>query len=84
MNATFARYVSQTISSEAFDTKLGQAVCFVAAGVSLIASWWKVTQLDLTEAQLFFGVLLSLCVPLLLVVVGLLLPLARTTSEEAS
>jgi uncharacterized membrane protein YiaA len=57
-------------------------VCFVAGVVVLVVSMWKLTQLDLSEAQFLFGVLLSLCVPLLLVIVGLLLPIARTASKQ--
>lgn len=76
MSGTMARFFGHTISSEAFDTKLGQVVCFVAAVVLLAVSMWKLTQLDLNgEAQFFFGLLLSLCVPLLLVIVGLVLPM---------
>jgi hypothetical protein len=44
----------------------------------VVVSLWKLTRLDLSEAQFFFGVLLSLCVPLLLVIVGLVLPIATT------
>ncbi len=70
-------FFGRTISSDAFDTKLGQGVCFVASVVVLAVSFWRLTQLELTEAQVFFGLLLSFCTPLLLVIVGLVLPGAR-------
>jgi hypothetical protein len=82
MKDTIAGFFGHTISSDAFDTRLGQGVCFVAGVVMLGVSMWKLTQLDLSEAQFLFGVLLSLCVPLLLVIVGLLLPIARTASKQ--
>ncbi|MDO8502731.1 MAG: hypothetical protein Q7S20_12890 [Gemmatimonadaceae bacterium] len=78
MNDTITRFFGHTISSDAFDRRLGQVVCFVAGVVMVVVSLWKLTRLDLSEAQFFFGVLLSLCVPLLLVIVGLVLPIATT------
>jgi uncharacterized membrane protein len=71
-------FFNRTISSDAFDTRLGQGTCFVASIVVLVVSFWKLTQLDLTETQVFFGLLLSFCTPLLLVIIGLLLPGARS------
>ena len=84
MKDTPARFFGRTISSDAFDTKLGQVVCFVGSVVTLVVSLWKLTQLDLTEAQLLFGLLLSLTVPLLLLIVGLVLPMARTAWKQQS
>ena len=74
MTSTLIRFFGRTISSDAFDQKLGAAVCWLASVVVLFVSWWKLAQLNLSEAQLFFGMLLSLCPPLLLVIVGLVLP----------
>ena len=70
-------FFGRTISSDDFDMNLGQGVCYVASIVVLAVSFWKLTQLDLSEAQLFFGLLLSFCTPLLLIIIGLLLPSAR-------
>lgn len=81
MKVTITRFFGQQISSDAFDKRLGQVVCFVAGGLVLVLSMWKLTRLGLSEAQLFFGVLLSLCVPLLLVIVGLVLPIATTARK---
>ncbi len=74
MPGTVSRFLGRTVSSDAFDLKLGQFVCFTASVVLLFTSWWKLTTLDLGESQLFFGLLLSICPPLLLVIIGLLLP----------
>lgn len=76
------RFFSQTISSNAFDMKLGQAVCYVASVMVLAVSWWKISRLELSEAQLFFGLLLSFCTPLLLVIIGLLLPGATNAWKQ--
>lgn len=58
-----------------FDVKFGRFASFAAAGVVLVLSFWKLTRLELNDMQLFFGVLLSLTIPLLLINMGLLLPL---------
>ena len=84
MSGTIARFFGHTISSDAFDTRLGQVVCFVAGVVMLAVSMWKLTRLDLSEVQFFFGVLLSLCVPLLLFIVGLVLPMAIAAWKQTS
>ncbi len=56
--------------------KLVQILCFVVSIFVLTLSLWKLARLDLTEAQLFFGVLLSSLMPLLFIVLGILMPLA--------
>lgn len=82
MRDAMIHFFGRTISSDDFDTKLGQGVCFVASIVVLVVSFWKLTQLELTEAQVFFGLLLSFCTPLLLVIVGLVLPGARPSRTQ--
>ena len=77
MIQSIAKLLGRHVSDDAFDRRLGQGVCFVASGVLCLVSFWKLTQMDLTEAQFFFGMLLSLITPLLLIVIGLLLPMAR-------
>lgn len=70
-------FFGRTISSDEFDAKLGQGTCFVASIVVLAVSYWKLTRLELTEVQFYLGLMLTLCIPLLLVIVGLVLPGAR-------
>ena len=82
MTGNVTRFFGRTVSSEAFDAKLGQGVCFAGSMVMLVASLWKLTQLELSEAQFFFGMLLSLCVPLLLIIVGMVLPSAVAASKH--
>lgn len=67
-------FFNRTVSSAAFDLKLAQGICFVGSVVVLGSSWWTLWRLELTEVQLLFGVQLSLVAPLLLVIIGLLLP----------
>jgi len=75
-DTTIGLLVGERITGDSFDAKLAQLGCFVAGVLVLAVSFWKLTRLDLSEPQLLFGVLLSLCAPLLLIVVGLLLPVA--------
>ena len=65
------------IANDSFDANLARGTCFAVALFVLGLSFWKLTQLELSEAQLFFGVLLSLSVPLLFIIAGLLLPLGK-------
>ena len=82
MNHSITQFMRRRLSSDVFDRKLGQVACFGAGLLVLALSLWKVTRLDLTEAQLFFGVLLSLIVPLLCMIMGLLLPIAEAVTKQ--
>ena len=73
--------LSRKITNDVFDRRLGQCICFAAGLLVLALSFWKLTRLDLTEAQLFFGILLSFVMPLIFIVIGLLLPLSRATKK---
>jgi cytochrome bd-type quinol oxidase subunit 2 len=77
MKCHIAEWLNRKITNEDSDIRVAQSVCFVAAVLVLALSQWKLARLDLTESQLFFGVLLSLAAPLLFVVIGLLLPIQR-------
>ena len=80
MSQHINKLFNHKITNHLFDRRLGQIACFIAAALVLTLSIWKLTRLDLSEVQLFVGVLLSLCVPLLCAVVGLLLPVHRCPS----
>jgi hypothetical protein len=75
------RISGRKITTDNFDTKLAPMACFAAGILVLVLSFWKLTRLDLSEAQLFFGVLLTLCVSLLSIVVGLLLPMSSLSLD---
>ena len=82
MKEMITLYSGHKITRNALDIRLGQAVCFVGGLLMLAVSMRKLTHLELSEAQFFFGVLLSLCVPLLLFIVGMLLPVAITAWKQ--
>ena len=58
-----------------------QGACFAAGVAVLVLSLSALPRLDLTTAQLFLGVLLSVITPLLLIVIGLLLPIAHASMD---
>ena len=53
MMETITQFFGRKITSDALDIRLGQAVCFIGGVLMLVVSMWKLTQLDLNEAQLF-------------------------------
>ena len=61
---------------------LTQIVCVIASGFVGALSFRKLLSLDLTEAQIFAGILLSAVVPMLILVLALLLPLAFYPHRE--
>jgi hypothetical protein len=63
--------------------KLVRMLCFVVSIFVLFLSLWKLSRLDLTESQMFFGVLLSPITPLLFIVLGLLLPNAIVPKDAS-
>ena len=76
MKQHIAKIMSRQITSDSFDLNLVRVASFIAAAVVLTLSIWKLTRLELTEKELFFGILLSLIIPFQLIVLGLLLPLS--------
>ena len=64
MKNTSLRMLCRKLTSDRFDANIARGTCFSVAGLVLVLSFWKITQLDLSEAQLYFGLLLTLCMPL--------------------
>ena len=58
-------------------------MCIVASLFVLSLSLWKLLRLDLTESQLFFGVLVAPITPMLLIILGLVLPGAVAHKSNA-
>jgi uncharacterized membrane protein YiaA len=79
-NSTLGR-LNYKVTSDLFDVKFGQGACFLAGLLVFVLSFWKMTRLELTESQLFFGVLLSFATPLLFIIMGLLLPIVRSIQK---
>jgi hypothetical protein len=72
----FPRVLQTRLSSERFDVRLGQLVCFGAAPALLVVAFVGLGRLALTPGEAFIGVLGSVAVALLLVILGIVLPLA--------
>ena len=83
MKHQIAQILNRSIVADETVIRLGQIACFVAGIAVLALSLWKLSRLELTESGLFFGVLLSLVAPLLLIILGVLLPMTRTAAKRA-
>lgn len=72
--------ITQTLNRKIADDEtvanLLRILSVVTSLFVLTLSLWKLTRMELTEPQLFFGVLLAPITPILLLVLGLLLPMA--------
>lgn len=72
--------ITQTLNRKIADDEtvanLFRILSIAASLFVLMLSLWKLTRMELTESQLFFGVLLAPITPILLLVLGLLLPMA--------
>jgi uncharacterized membrane protein YiaA len=78
MKLQITQTLNRNIVADDAMAKFVRVLCFVAGIFVLGLSLWKLSHLDLTESQIFFGVLLSGIMPMLLIVLGLLLPIAIT------
>jgi uncharacterized membrane protein len=58
------------LSTDRFDNRLAQIVCYVVAIGILILGILKLCRLGLDEAHLFFGLLLVLCLSVLCIIAG--------------
>ncbi|MEX0939041.1 MAG: hypothetical protein WDZ59_14355 [Pirellulales bacterium] len=70
------RQFIRPLTSQAFDVRMAQLSCWLAAGMVLVLGFFKLTQLPLNETEWFFGVLLVLTVGLLATLIGMVLPIA--------
>ena len=80
---TLGRFLGWQITSELSGAKFAQIACYVSAvGVCAIAMW-KIGTLQLTESELFFGVLQVLVVFMLIICVGTLVRIhAELTKKD--
>src|SRR5262249_27637472 len=74
--SVFPRVVQRRLSSERFDVRLGRLLCFAAGPALLVVALVGLGRLALTPGEAFIGVLASVAVALLLVILGIVLPLA--------
>jgi hypothetical protein len=75
MKAT-ARFLTRSITSQRFDVQAGRVACWLVSVAVLILGCLTLARLELTEVELFLGLLLVLTVSLLSVLLGLVLPMA--------
>ena len=78
----FPRVLKLRFSSERFDARLGQLLCFTAGPALLVVALVGLARLALTPGEAFIGVLGSVAVALLLVILGIVLPLAKTSPNH--
>ena len=71
------RLVALRVTTDALDIRVGQALCFSAAPALLVVALAGLARLAGSPGEVFLGVLGRLTVALLLVVLGLLVPLAH-------
>jgi hypothetical protein len=69
------------ISSGRFDAGLGHALCWAFSLLVLIVGLPRLASFDLTEPQLFFGILLLVAVALLGVILGTLLLMSHSIAK---
>ena len=72
----FRGALGMRLSSERFDVRLGQLLCFAAGPALLVVAIGGLASLALTPGEAYLGVLASVAVALLLVMLGIVLPLA--------
>lgn len=71
-----ARLAKARVTTESFDARVGQVLCFVAAVALFVVAVLKLSRLRLSEGQLIIGLLAAIACTLLLVVLGLLIPIS--------
>ena len=76
MKHQITQILNRNIVADATVAKLVQAMCFVASIVLLFLPIRVLAGLGLAKSQMLFGVLLSFVAALLLIVLGILLPMA--------
>ncbi len=76
MKHQISQILNRHIVADATVAKFVQYLCFVASIFVLALSLRTLSRLDLTEPQMFFGVLLSFVTPMLFIIGGLLMPMA--------
>jgi hypothetical protein len=69
------------VVSDTTAIRLGQFACFAAGPIVLVLALYGVSRYAATPDEVFLGVLASSAVALLLVVMGLVLPLARGKAD---
>ena len=81
---TLLNAFTRQLTTDSFDHGLAQWFCWVSALGFLIICLRKVAVMELTEAQLILGVLLSVATAVLFTLTGLVFQLAETLRKLTS
>jgi len=65
--------LARRLTSDRFDASIGSKLLYGGALLIFVLGVLKLTRLGLTEVQLVFGLLLSICVTMQVIVAGMLL-----------
>jgi hypothetical protein len=77
------RILKRSLTSGNFDAKLGKNACWFCSAVILVVGFIKITQLQLSEREFFFGLLLVLAVAVLGLILGILIPIAQQLTDKS-
>jgi len=77
------RVLGWQLTSEVSSAKFAQVACYVTAIGFFALAMWKIATLQLTETELFFGVLQVLAVFMLIICVGTLVRIVVELTKKA-
>jgi len=76
------RLFTRNLTSTGFDAKMAKMACWICSAVVMVAGILKLARLQLTESELFFGILLVLAVAILFIILGLLMPIVEYVAQK--
>ncbi len=76
------RLFKSKLTSRGFDAKAAQIACWICSLIVMVVGIFKLTRLQLTEAELFFGILLVMAVAILVIITGLLMPIVEFVAQK--
>lgn len=79
---SFTSFWTRRISRESVDVGIAQIACYLGGIGILILGFWKLTRMPVTEAELFFGVLLVLLTAVVMIAIGLLMHLIQLVKDQ--
>ena len=80
--AHIVQQFKRNVTSTRFDVKIAQWVLWSIALMIIVGGIYELTRFQLTEYQLFVGILLVLAVSLQVILGGLLLPIVQVVAQR--
>ena len=77
-----SRILGRNLTSTGFDAKAAQIGCWICSLIAMVAGIFKLTRLQLSEAELFIGILLVMAVTILCIIAGLLMPIVQFVARQ--